>query len=93
MEFFDIAIMLVGIGVLFRVFNLRAALMTIGLVCLGAALLPSAGRFTENVPLWVFWGVLIILSVNLLRTVLGGCLEDRRLITLPVICCQQFYNL
>lgn len=71
MEIFVAAIMLVGIGVMLRIVNLRAAFMTIGLVCLGAALLPSAGRFTNYVPAWVFWGVVIILAINLLRTVLG----------------------
>jgi len=72
MEVFVVAIMLVGIGVIVRVINLRAAFMTIGLVCLGFALWPSAGRFANYIPSWVFWGVVIILGINLLRTVLGS---------------------
>lgn len=71
MEIFVAAIMLVGIGVMFRVLNLRAAFMTIGLVCLGGAMLPNAGRFTDYVPSWVFWGVVIILGINVLRRVLS----------------------
>lgn len=71
MEIFVSAIILVGIGVMFRVLNLRAAFMVIGLVCLGGAMLPNAGRFTDYVPSWVFWGVVIILGINVLRRVLG----------------------
>jgi len=72
MEIFVLAIMLVGIGVIVRGITLRAAFMTIGLVCLGFALWPSAGRFANYIPLWVFWGVVIILGINLLRAVLGA---------------------
>jgi len=71
MEIFVAAIALVGIGVMFRVIKLQAAFMTIGLVCLGAALLPSAGKFTNYVPSWVFWGVVIIIAISLLRAVLS----------------------
>jgi len=72
MEVFVAAIMLVGISVIVRIINLQAAFMTIGLICLGFALWPSAGRFTNYIPSWVFWGVVIILGINLLRTVLGA---------------------
>lgn len=72
MEVFVVAIMLVGFGVMLRIINIRAAFTTIGLVFLGFDLWPSAGRFANYVPSWVFWGVLIILGVNLLRTVLGA---------------------
>ena len=71
MEIFVVSIMLVGFGVMFRFIRLRAALLIIGMVVLAAALLPSAGKFTDYFPLWVFWGVAIILGINLLRAVLG----------------------
>lgn len=71
MEFFVASIMLIGIGVMLRAIKLKAALIVIGLVVIVAALLPSAGRFSSYIPSWVFWGVVIILGVNLLRTVLG----------------------
>lgn len=72
MEIFVAAISLVGIGVMLRVIKLQAAFMTIGLVCLGAALLPSAGQYAEHVPAWMFWGVVIILGISLLRTILAA---------------------
>lgn len=72
MEIFVASIMLVGIGVMLRIIRLKAAFMAIGLVCLAAALIPSAGRFTNYIPSWVFWGVIIFLGISLLRVVLGG---------------------
>lgn len=77
MEIFVAAIMLVGFGVMLRIVNIRAAFMTIGLVCLGFALWPSAGRFTNYIPSWVFWGVVIILGINLLRGILGALFGRR----------------
>jgi len=46
--------------------------MTIGLVCLGFTLWPSARKIINYIPAWVFWGVAIILGINLLRTLLGA---------------------
>lgn len=72
MEVFVVAIMLVGFGVMLRIVTIRAAFMAIGLLCLGFALWPSAGKFANYIPSWVFWGVVMILGINLLRTVLGA---------------------
>jgi hypothetical protein len=71
MEIFAAAIAMVGIGIMLGIIRLKAAFTVIALISLGAALLPLSGRFGQHIPAWVFWGVVIILGINLLRMVLG----------------------
>ena len=77
MEIFVASIMLIAIGIMFRVIKFQAAFVAVALVCLAAALIPSAGKYANYVPSWVFWGVVIILGINLLRTVLGALFGRR----------------
>jgi hypothetical protein len=71
MEIFIATIMIVGIGVMFRVIRIQAALLLIVLVAIATALWPSAGRFSQNLPTWVFWGVVMVIAINLLKAILS----------------------
>lgn len=71
MEPFVAGIILIGIGFLIRVINMQAALMLVGIIILAIAALPHAGRFAQYVPLWTFVGVVLVMGINILRTVLG----------------------
>jgi hypothetical protein len=66
------AIILVGIGVMTRLIQLRTAVILIVIVSLAFIFAPVAVvAYSENiVPHWVFWGAGVIIGVNLLRGVI-----------------------
>lgn len=64
-------ILLIGIGFLIRIINMQAALMLVGIIILAIAALPHAGKYAQYVPLWTFVGVVLVMGINILRTVLG----------------------
>jgi len=68
---FVAAIIIIGIGTMLRLIKLPAALMLIAIVMGTLAFLPSAGSYAEHVPSWLFWAIVVILGINLLRGVLG----------------------
>lgn len=71
METFVAAIILIGIGVMLRIIKLQAALLLIGVVVVALALMSSAGKYAQYVPIWLFVIIAVILGINLLQAVLG----------------------
>jgi hypothetical protein len=45
--------------------------MIVGLIAIAALILPHAGKYSEGIPSWMFWGVIIIIGINILRAILG----------------------
>jgi hypothetical protein len=68
-EAFVAGIILVGIAVMVRIIRLQAALLLIGIILFIAYLLPSFGTGHNNIPLWLFWAVVIVLGINLIRAI------------------------
>jgi hypothetical protein len=70
-EPFVAGIILVGIAVMLRILRLRAAFFIIGIIALAFALTPSAGKYSQHIPTWLFVIIVIILGINLLKSGLG----------------------
>lgn len=68
---FVAAIVIIGIGTMLRLIKLPAAILLIAVVAATLALMPSAGSYAKYVPTWLFWGIVVVLVINLLRGVLG----------------------
>lgn len=70
-EAFIVGIVLVGFGVMLRIIKLQGALMIIGLIAVAALILPYTGKYSEGIPSWMFWWIVIIIGINVLRAILG----------------------
>ena len=68
---FVAAIVIIGIGTMFRLIKLPAAILLIAIVAGTLAFLPLAGSYAKYVPSWLFWVIVVILGINLLRGLLG----------------------
>jgi len=70
-EPFVLAIVIIGIGTMLRVIKLPAAILLITTALTLASIMPRLGNYAQYASAWLFWTIVVIFGISLLRAILS----------------------